>query len=250
MAGKRGGTRGGKPDARSVRGGGGVVRLRTGKGRTTSQTNWLRRQLRDPYVIAAQRDGLRSRAAFKLIELDDRFHFLKKGARVVDLGAAPGGWSLVAVERVGSLEADGKGGRIVAIDLQEMEPIPGVEILHLDFLAEEAPERLRAALGGLADVVMSDMAAPATGHTQTDHLRIMGLLDAAYHFARTVLAPGGAFIGKVLRGGTERELLEMLKRDFAEVKHVKPPASRKDSAEIYVIAMGFRGGEDAEDAKA
>ncbi len=221
------------------------MRLRTGKGRTTSQTNWLRRQLRDPYVAAAQREGLRSRAAFKLIELDDRFHFLKKGARVVDLGAAPGGWSLVAAERVGSTAEDGKGGRVVAIDLQEMEPIPGVEILHLDFLDDEAPERLRAALGGLADVVMSDMAAPATGHTQTDHLRIMGLLEVAYDFARSILAPGGAFVGKVLRGGTERDLLDMLKRDFADVKHVKPPASRKDSAEIYVIALGFRGNEDA-----
>lgn len=233
--------KGGKPDARSVRGGKGIVRLRTGKGRTTSSANWLRRQLRDPYVAAAQRAGLRSRAAFKLIELDDRFHFLKRGARVVDLGAAPGGWSLVAAERVGSGAAGARAGRVVAIDIQEMEPVPGVEILHLDFLAPEAPERLRAALGGGADVVLSDMAAPATGHPQTDHLRIMALLEAAYDFARSVLEPGGAFIGKVLRGGAERDLLDLLKRDFAEVRHVKPPASRKDSAEIYVVALGFRG---------
>lgn len=241
MARGKGSSRGGKPDARSVRGGAGIVALRTAKGRTTSSANWLRRQLRDPYVAAAQREGLRSRAAYKLIELDDRFHFLKPGARVVDLGAAPGGWSLVAAERVGSVSGGTNGGRVVAIDIQEMEPIPGVEILHLDFLAADAPERLRAALGGLADVVLSDMASPATGHTRTDHLRIIALLEAAYDFASTVLAPGGSFVGKVLRGGTERQLLDMLKHDFAEVRHVKPPASRKDSAEIYVIATGFRG---------
>lgn len=230
------------PDARTARGGGGVGRLKTARGRTTSSANWLNRQLRDPYVIAAQRDGLRSRAAYKLIELDDRFHVLKPGARVVDLGAAPGGWSLVAAERVRATASDGKVGRVVAIDIQEMEPITGVEILHLDFLDDSAPEKLRALLGGPADVVLSDMAAPATGHTQTDHIRIMGLLELAFDFARSVLAPGGAFIGKVLRGGTERELLDALKKDFAEVRHVKPPASRKDSAEIYVVATGFRGG--------
>ena len=236
------GGRKGAPDARTARGGAGVGRLKTARGRTTSSANWLKRQLRDPYVIAAQREGLRSRAAFKLIELDDRFHVLKPGARVVDLGAAPGGWSLVAAERVRATASDGKVGRVVAIDLQEMEPIPGVEILHLDFLDESAPDKLRALLGGPADVVLSDMAAPATGHTQTDHIRIMGLLELAFDFARTVLAPGGAFIGKVLRGGAERELLDALKKDFAEVRHVKPPASRKDSAEIYVVATGFRGG--------
>lgn len=232
---------GGAPDARAARGGGTKSRLKTARGRTTSSARWLQRQLNDPYVAAAQNAGLRSRAAYKLIELDDRFRVLKPGARVVDLGAAPGGWSLVAAERVGV--GTKAGGRVVAIDLQEVEPIPGVEILHLDFMDATAPARLEAALDGPVDVVLSDMAASATGHTQTDHLRIMALLEAAYDFARSVLVPGGAFIGKVLRGGTERELLEVLKRDFREVRHVKPPASRKDSAEIYVVAVGFRGGE-------
>jgi 23S rRNA (uridine2552-2'-O)-methyltransferase len=176
------------------------------------------------------------------MELDDRFHFLKPGARVVDLGAAPGGWSLVAAERVRATTPGGKAGRVVAIDLQEIAPIAGVHILHLDFLSEEAPSRLREALGGSADVILSDMAAPATGHTQTDHLRIMALLEAALEFALDVLAPGGTFVGKVLRGGAERQLLDALKRSFTEVRHVKPPASRKDSAEIYVVALGFRGG--------
>ncbi len=219
--------------------GAGPRRLKTAKGRRTSSTLWLQRQLKDPYVLRAQREGLRSRAAFKLIELDDRFHLLKPGGRIIDLGAAPGGWSMVAAKRVGVGQAD--GGKVVAIDLQEIEPIAGVEFLHLDFMAEDAPAQLTAALGGQADVVLSDMAAPATGHTRTDHLRIMALLEAAVDFARSVLAPGGAFVGKVLRGGTERELLVLLKRDFTEVRHVKPPASRKDSAEIYVVALGFRG---------
>jgi 23S rRNA (uridine2552-2'-O)-methyltransferase len=226
------------PGSQSNRGAG-SRRLRTAKGRGTSSAQWLQRQLKDPYVLRAQREGLRSRAAFKLIELDDRFHVLKPGGRVVDLGAAPGGWSMVAANRVGVGRPN--GGKVVAIDLQEIEPIAGVAILHLDFMADEAPARLTEALGGAADVVLSDMAAPATGHTQTDHLRIMALLEAAVDFARSVLAPGGTFIGKVLRGGTERELLLRLKRDFAEVRHVKPPASRKDSAEIYVVALGFRG---------
>jgi 23S rRNA (uridine2552-2'-O)-methyltransferase len=198
---------------------------------------WLARQIKDPYVAAANRDGLRSRAAYKLIELDDRFHFLKPGAKVLDLGAAPGGWSLVAADRVRVAKG---AGRVVAVDLQEIEPIPEVEILQLDFMAAEAPEQIKAVLNGLADVVLSDMAASATGHGPTDHLRIMGLLEVAHDFAISVLAPGGTFVGKVLRGGTERELLVSLKRDFAEVRHVKPPASRKDSAEIYVVASGFR----------
>jgi 23S rRNA (uridine2552-2'-O)-methyltransferase len=198
---------------------------------------WLARQIKDPYVAAANRDGLRSRAAYKLIELDARFHFLKPGAKVLDLGAAPGGWSLVAADRVRVAKG---AGRVVAVDLQEIEPIPEVEILQLDFMAAEAPEQIKAVLNGLADVVLSDMAAPATGHGPTDHLRIMGLLEVAHDFAISVLAPGGTFVGKVLRGGTERELLVSLKRDFAEVRHVKPPASRKDSAEIYVVASGFR----------
>lgn len=212
-------------------------RLRTAKGRGLSSVRWLARQIKDPYVAAANRDGLRSRAAYKLIELDDRFHFLKPGAKVLDLGAAPGGWSLVAADRVRVAKG---AGRVVAVDLQEIEPIPEVEILQLDFMADEAPEQIKAVLNGLADVVLSDMAAPATGHGPTDHLRIMGLLEVAHDFAISVLAPGGTFVGKVLRGGTERELLVSLKRDFAEVRHVKPPASRKDSAEIYVVASGFR----------
>jgi 23S rRNA (uridine2552-2'-O)-methyltransferase len=237
-----GGGRRARPDARSTRGGAVAVRLKTAKGRGTSSANWLQRQLRDPYVVAAQREGLRSRAAYKLIELDDRFHFLKPGVRVVDLGAAPGGWSLVAAERVRATAPGGKGGQVVAIDLQEVAPIAGVEILHLDFLSEDAPIRLREALNGSADVVLSDMAAPATGHSQTDHLRIMALLEAALDFALDVLAPGGTFVGKVLRGGVERQLLDALKHNFTEVRHVKPPASRKDSAEIYVVALGFRRG--------
>jgi len=203
-----------------------------------SSVRWLSRQIKDPYVVAANRDGLRSRAAYKLIELDDRFHFLKPGIRVLDLGAAPGGWSLVAADRV---KAASGTGRVVAVDLLEIEPIPDVDILLLDFMAEDAPERMKTALDGLADVVLSDMAAPATGHAPTDHLRIMGLLEVAHDFAVSVLAPGGSFVGKVLRGGTERELLVSLKRNFTEVRHVKPPASRKDSAEIYVVALGFRG---------
>ncbi len=235
------GGKGRSPDARAVRGGAPAGRIKTARGRSVSSTRWLERQLRDPYVAAARREGLRSRAAYKLIEIDDRFRLLRPGARVVDLGAAPGGWSLVAAERVRAAAGGPGAGRVVAIDLQEMEPIAGVEILHLDFMAEEAPDRLRAALGGPADVVLSDMAAPASGHAQTDHLRIMALLEAAYDFARTVLAPGGAFVGKVLRGGAERGLLDALKRDFQAVRHVKPPASRQDSAEIYVVATGFRG---------
>jgi 23S rRNA (uridine2552-2'-O)-methyltransferase len=199
---------------------------------------WLERQLNDPYVARAKREGFRSRAAFKLIEIDDKHHFLKAGARVVDLGAAPGGWSQVAARRVAA--AEGRG-RVVAIDLLDMDPLAGVEILKLDFLDPAAPERLRAALGGAADVVLSDMAANATGHRATDHLRIMALVEAAAAFAREILAPGGAFLAKVLQGGTEASLLADLKRDFASVKHVKPAASRADSAELYVLAIGFRG---------
>lgn len=214
-------------------------RLRTAKGRRLSSSRWLTRQLRDPYVAAARRQGYRSRAAFKLVELDDRFRFLKPGGLVVDLGAAPGGWSQVAAERVQAGVAG--GGRVVAVDCREMDAIAGVALVLLDFLSDHAPARIRAALDGPADVVLSDMAAPATGHAATDHLRIMGLLDAAYAFAREVLRPGGVFVGKVLRGGTEKNLLITLKRDFRTVRHVKPPASRKDSAEIFVIATGYRG---------
>jgi 23S rRNA (uridine2552-2'-O)-methyltransferase len=213
------------------------VRLKT-KGRSVSSKRWLERQLNDPYVARAKIEGLRSRAAFKLAEIDDRHHLLKPGRSVVDLGAAPGGWSQVAARRVG---ADEGRGRVVAIDPLPMEPIAGVDFAQLDFLDPAAPERLRDMLGGPADVVLSDMAANATGHRRTDHLKIMALAEAAAEFARAVLKPGGAFLAKVLQGGTEGTLLADLKRDFASVKHVKPTASRTDSAELYVLATGFRG---------
>jgi 23S rRNA (uridine2552-2'-O)-methyltransferase len=237
-SGRGGGARGGSGRAGSGRAGSGRsarAHVRPVKAKTDSSRRWLERQLNDPYVAAARKQGYRSRAAFKLAEIDDRYKFLKRSARIVDLGAAPGGWTQIAVERVG------EAGKVVAVDLQAMDPIPGAAILKLDFLAGEAPAKIRAALGGPADVVMSDMAAPATGHARTDHLRIMALAEAAYEFAREVLAEGGTFLAKVLRGGTERDLLDMLKREFREVRHIKPPASRADSAEIYVIALGFRG---------
>ena len=216
------------------------TKVKTAKGRKLSSKLWLERQLNDPYVAEAQRRGYRSRAAFKLIELDEKFHFLKSGARVVDLGAAPGGWSQVAAEIVHK-GPKGARGKIVAIDIQEMEDLPDVTILQKDFMDDDAPDMLKAALGGEADVVMSDMAAHATGHAATDHLRIMGLCETALHFAREVLAPGGAFLAKVLQGGTEGQLLADMKRDFKVVKHAKPKASRADSAEMYVVATGFKG---------
>jgi 23S rRNA (uridine2552-2'-O)-methyltransferase len=228
-------TRGGERDLK--------VRVKSGKGRSLSSKLWLERQLNDPYVARARREGFRGRAAFKLIEIDDKHRFIKKGARVVDLGAAPGGWSQVAAKRVGV--AEGKGGKvrgkIVAIDLLAMPPIAGVEFIQLDFLDPRAPDRLKQTLGGPADLVLSDMAANATGHSRTDHLKIMALAEAAAEFAREVLAPGGAFLCKVLQGGTETTLLAGLKRDYAGVKHVKPAASRADSAELYLLATGFRG---------
>ena len=215
------------------------TRLRTARSRTPSSQRWLERQLNDPYVAAAKRDGWRSRAAFKLIEIDDKHHILKPGRVVVDLGAAPGGWSQVASRRVRSAEGE---GQVVAIDYLAFDAIPGVEIVEMDFMDEAAPERLKALLrGGRADVVLSDMAAPTTGHTKTDHLRIMGLAEAALAFALDVVRPGGAFLCKVFQGGSERELLDAMKRGFATVRHVKPPASRADSAELYVLAMGRRG---------
>jgi 23S rRNA (uridine2552-2'-O)-methyltransferase len=214
------------------------VRVKTGKNRSLSSKLWLERQLNDPYVARAKREGFRGRAAFKLIEIDDKHHLLRNGARVVDLGAAPGGWSQVAAKRVGVTE--GKG-RVVGIDLLEMASLAGVDFVRLDFLDPQAPEQLKAMLGGPADVVLSDMAANATGHRKTDHLKIMALAEAAADFAREVLAPGGAFLCKVLQGGTETTLLASLKRDFASVKHVKPAASRTDSAELYLLATGFRG---------
>jgi 23S rRNA (uridine2552-2'-O)-methyltransferase len=207
-------------------------------GRTQAQRRWLERQLNDPYVARAKRDGFRSRAAYKLAEIDDKHRFLKAGGKVVDLGAAPGGWAQVAAKRVRAGEG---GGHVVAIDLLDIDPVPGVDFVQLDFMAEDAPDRLKAMLGGSADVVLSDMAANATGHRQTDHLKIMGLAEAAAEFAREVLRPGGVFLAKVLQGGTEAQLLASLKRDFASVKHVKPAASRSDSAELYVLATGFRG---------
>ncbi len=217
------------------------VRLRKKRGRTTQQARWLERQLNDPFVQMAKEKGYRSRAAFKLIGIDDEFHLLKPGLKVVDLGAAPGGWSQVAAERTGAARGQ---GRVVAIDLHGMEPIPGVVILHKDFYDDDAPAALMQALGGeKADVVLSDMASHATGHRQTDHLRIMALAEAAADFARQVLRPGGSFVAKVLRGGTENELLRALKRDYEKVRHFKPAASRADSAELFVVATGFRGGE-------
>jgi 23S rRNA (uridine2552-2'-O)-methyltransferase len=234
MSGARGGSGG-------AGGGGGErelkVRVKTARGRTVSSKLWLERQLNDPYVARARREGYRSRAAFKLVEIDDKYRFLKPGLKVVDLGAAPGGWSQVAAARVGR-EA-GKG-RVVAIDLQEMDALAGVEFTLLDFLAAEAPERLKALLGGPADVVLSDMAANATGHRKTDQLRIIGLVELAADFAGEVLAPGGTFLAKVIQGGTEATLLAALKRDFTTVRHIKPAASRADSAELYVLATGFR----------
>jgi 23S rRNA (uridine2552-2'-O)-methyltransferase len=209
------------------------------KGKSASSRRWLERQLNDPYVVRAKREGFRSRSAFKLAEIDDKHRLLTPGALVVDLGAAPGGWSQLARKRVG------EHGRVVAIDVLEMVPVAGVEFLHMDFLDPQAPERLKAMLGGRADVVLSDMAANTTGHRATDHLRTMALVEAAAQFAREVLKPGGSFLAKVIQGGTERALLAALKREFAIVKHVKPPASRADSAELYLLAMGFRGSATA-----
>ena len=213
------------------------VRVKSGKTRKLSSKLWLERQLNDPYVARAKREGLRSRAAYKLSEIDDKARFLRKGARVIDLGAAPGGWSQIAAKRVGASSQ----GRVVAIDVLAMDALPGVDFIQLDFLDLSAPEKLKAMLGGPADVVLSDMAANATGHRKTDHIKIVALVEAATEFAREVLAPGGTFLAKVLQGGTEVALLAALKRDFANVKHVKPPASRSDSAELYLLATGFRG---------
>lgn len=214
------------------------VTVKSGGRLKLSSKLWLERQLNDPYVAQAKRDGLRSRAAYKLIEIDDKHHFLKRGISVIDLGAAPGGWSQIAAKRVGA--ADGKG-KVVAVDLLEMPEIPGVSFAQLDFLADDAPDKLRAMLDGGADVVLSDMAANTTGHRKTDQLRILGLVESAAAFAAEVLNPGGTFVAKVFQSGADAELLTQLKRDFAAVKHVKPASSRTDSSERYVLAMGFRG---------
>jgi 23S rRNA (uridine2552-2'-O)-methyltransferase len=216
-----------------------MERLKREKRRKPSSRAWLERQINDPYVARARREGFRSRSAYKLAEIDDKVRLLKPAARVVDLGAAPGGWSEVAKRRIGA------NGRIVALDILDMKPIPGVEFLRLDFLDPLAPERLKTMLGGKADLVLSDMAANTTGHRQTDHLRIMALAEAAARFACEVLGPGGSFLCKVLQGGTEAALLSQLKHDFASVRHVKPPASRSDSAELYLLARGFRGSAQA-----
>jgi 23S rRNA (uridine2552-2'-O)-methyltransferase len=215
------------------------VRVKTAKGRTPSQKHWLERQLNDPFVREAKRLGLRARSAFKLAEIDDKYRIFRPGMQVVDLGAAPGSWSQVAARRI---KAEEGKGRIIAMDMHGMHPLPGVTILKKDFLEPDAPALLKQALAGeQADVVLSDMAAHATGHRHTDHLQIMALCEAALDFARQTLKPGGAFLCKVLRGGTENQLLSEMKRDFAMVRHVKPKASRDDSAELFVLATGFRG---------
>lgn len=219
------------------------VRVKTAKGRKLSSTRWLERQLNDPYVRRAKAEGYRGRAAFKILELDDKFRFLVPGARVVDLGCAPGGWCQVAVQRVNALgEKSGKKvGRVLGVDLQEVDPIPGAEIHQLDFLEEGADDKVKDWLGGKADVVMSDMAAASSGHKQTDHLRIVALCEAAAELAFDVLEVGGTFVAKVLAGGAEGELQTVLKQRFDKVANVKPPASRADSSEKFVIASGFRG---------
>ncbi|GAA0289587.1 RlmE family RNA methyltransferase [Rhodovulum strictum] len=235
MAEKRGSSGRGQRDLK--------VRVKSAKGRRLSSTLWLERQLNDPYVRRAKAEGYRGRAAFKIIELDDRFRFLVPGARVVDLGCAPGGWCQVAVKRVNALgEKSGKPvGRVLGVDLQEVEPVPGAEIHQLDFLEDGADDKVKAWLGGKADVVMSDMAAASSGHQQTDHLRIVALCEAAAAFAFDVLEQGGTFVAKVLAGGAEGELQKVLKQRFAKVANVKPPASRSDSSEKFVVATGFRG---------
>ncbi len=243
MSGSRGGGRGpgarkGGAHRRGALGGSGRglgQKLTPGGKRSESSRRWLSRQLNDPFVAEARRQGYRSRSAFKLAQLDDKISFLKRGARVVDLGAAPGGWTQVSVERAGPK------GLVVAIDVTEIEDIAGAILVTGDVRTDESLDRVRAELGGEADVVLSDMAAPSTGHAKTDHLRIMGLVEIALDFAELVLAPGGAFVAKVLQGGTEAGLLARLKQGFDSVRHVKPPASRGDSAEMYVVATGFRG---------
>jgi 23S rRNA (uridine2552-2'-O)-methyltransferase len=227
------------------------VRVRTAKGRKLSSKLWLERQLNDPYVAAAKRDGYRSRAAYKLIEIADRHALLKPGDVVVDLGAAPGGWSQAAASRVragadqpgvSAPEGKGRAGKLVAIDILGMDPIPGCVVMRLDFTEPEAPARIIEALGGArAQAVLSDMAPPAMGHRQTDHLRIMALCELALDFARDILTPGGTFLAKVWQGGAERALLDVMKQEFSLVRHVKPKASRPESAELYVLATGFRG---------
>ena len=232
-----------KDSSKAGRDGSLKVRVKTARKRSLSSTIWLERQLNDPYVAQAKRDGYRSRAAYKLLEIDDRYKLLQPGQKIVDLGAAPGGWSQIAARRVKSQEGR---GRVIGIDLLEIEPMAGVDFTVMDFLDNDAPDRLKDMLGGKADGVLSDMAANTTGHRQTDHLRIVGLVELAVDFACDVLAPGGFFVAKVFQGGTENQLLTMLKRNFAIVRHVKPAASRAGSAELYVLATGFRGEKEAD----
>ncbi|MCA0873326.1 RlmE family RNA methyltransferase [Seohaeicola saemankumensis] len=219
------------------------VKVKTARGRKLSSTRWLQRQLNDPYVKRAQADGYRGRAAYKILELDDKYRFLVPGARVVDLGCAPGGWLQVAIKRINALgEKQGKAqGRIIGVDLQEVEPVPGAEIHQLDFMSDGADDLVKGWLGGKADVVMSDMAAASSGHKQTDHLRIISLCEAAAYFAFDVLEEGGTFVAKVLAGGAEGDLQKILKQKFSKVANVKPPASRSDSSEKFVVATGYRG---------
>jgi 23S rRNA (uridine2552-2'-O)-methyltransferase len=216
-------------------------RVKKGRGLKNSSRRWIERQINDPYVQRAKAEGMRSRAAYKLIEIDDKHGLLKKGDRVIDLGAAPGGWCQVAAERIGSTDED---KRIAAIDYLEMDAMPGVAILQMDFLDDGAPEMLLDALGGEPDVVLSDMAAPTIGHRQTDHLRTMHLCEVAADFAVRTLKPGGHFLAKTFQGGTEKDLLDLLKRNFKTVSHVKPPASRDESVELYILAKGFKGRAD------
>ncbi len=220
-----------------------TIKVKTARGRKLSSTRWLQRQLNDPYVVRAQAEGYRGRAAFKIMEIDDKYRFLVPGARVIDLGCAPGGWLQVAVPRINALgEKPGKAvGRIIGVDLQEIDPIPGAEIHMLDFMDEGADDEVKEWLGGQADVVMSDMAASSSGHKQTDHLRIISLCETAAYFAFDVLAEGGTFVAKVLAGGAEGELQKILKTKFDKVYNMKPPSSRSDSSEKFVIARGFRG---------
>ena len=226
-----------------------TVKVKTARGRKLSSTKWLQRQLNDPYVKRAQADGYRGRAAYKILELDDKYRFLVPGARVVDLGCAPGGWLQVAVKRVNALgERKGKAqGYVLGVDLQEVEPIAGAEIHQLDFLEDDADKKVRDWLGGNANVVMSDMAAASSGHKQTDHLRIIALCEAAAYFAFDVLEEGGTFVAKVLAGGAEGDLQKLLKKRFTKVANVKPPSSRSDSSEKFVVATGFNGREDRDD---
>ena len=219
------------------------VKVKTARGRKLSSTLWLERQLNDPYVKRAQADGYRGRAAYKILELDDKFRFLVPGARIVDLGCAPGGWCQVAVQRINALgtRQGKKVGTILGVDLQEVESIPGAEIHVLDFMEDDADAKVKAWLNGPADVVMSDMAAASSGHKQTDHLRIIALCEAAAYFAFDVLTPGGTFVAKVLAGGAEGELQALLKQKFTKVINMKPPASRSSSSEKFVVATGFRG---------